>query len=50
VGDTKPEDKGLIPRSLEHLFKSSHESEKLGWKYGMKVNYLESKGFFFFFF
>jgi hypothetical protein len=33
TGGPKPDDKGLILCSLEHIFKISHESEKLGWEY-----------------
>ncbi|KAE8010635.1 hypothetical protein FH972_006990 [Carpinus fangiana] len=41
MGGPKPEDKGLIPHSLEHIFKTSHESEKLGWEYKMQASMLE---------
>ncbi|XP_019090165.1 PREDICTED: kinesin-like protein KIN-14D [Camelina sativa] len=37
----KPEQKGLIPRSLEQIFKTSQSLRAQGWKYKMQVSMLE---------
>ncbi|XP_010422415.1 PREDICTED: kinesin-like protein KIN-14D [Camelina sativa] len=37
----KPEQKGLIPRSLEQIFKTSQSLSTQGWKYKMQVSMLE---------
>uniref|UniRef100_A0A1J3I3E2 Kinesin-like protein n=1 Tax=Noccaea caerulescens TaxID=107243 RepID=A0A1J3I3E2_NOCCA len=37
----KPEQKGLIPRSLEQIFKTSQSLSAQGWKYKMQVSMLE---------
>ncbi|CAD5327072.1 unnamed protein product [Arabidopsis thaliana] len=36
-----PEQKGLIPRSLEQIFKTSQSLSTQGWKYKMQVSMLE---------
>ncbi|KAL0712724.1 hypothetical protein Bca4012_019702 [Brassica carinata] len=36
-----PEQKGLIPRSLEQIFKTSQSLSAQGWKYKMQVSMLE---------
>jgi kinesin family protein C1 len=36
-----PEQKGLIPRSLEQIFQASQSLQVQGWKYKMQVKYLE---------
>lgn len=34
-----PEQKGLIPRSLEQIFQTSQMLQAQGWKYKMQVNH-----------
>jgi hypothetical protein len=38
----EPEHKGLIPRSLEQIFKSSQTLECQGWKFKMQVKRIQS--------
>lgn len=33
-----PEEKGLIPRSLEQIFKTRQSLQPQGWKYEMQVS------------
>ena len=35
-----PEQKGLIPRSLEQIFQTSQSLMAQGWKYKMQVSFL----------
>ncbi|CAL9197255.1 unnamed protein product [Musa hybrid cultivar] len=42
MGNTEcPEDKGLIPRSLEQIFQTSQSQQCQGWKYKMQASMLE---------
>lgn len=42
MGRAEPgKDRGLIPRSLEQIFKCSHELESKGWVYTIKLSILE---------
>lgn len=36
----KPQEKGLIPRSLEQIFQTKQSLESQGWKYEMQVSLL----------
>lgn len=51
MGKPEPQQKGLIPRSLEQIFQTSQSLQSQGWSYKMQVYLpwkIKSARFFFF--